>query len=153
MGASLVFANVSESFTQNLIQAKAVAPSSNVGVNTTTPKSKLTSVPKLNTSAQLHKTGQEQVNVAADTSSQIVKIWNRGDQFYIQLNLADYNSDVSLSAYNLIGKEVKKIYHGAAKSKGEYYEFSSEEMPNGVYFCILQGKNFRSVSKFIISKR
>ena len=94
----------------------------------------------------------KQIAVTADTLNSIQKVWSKNEQFYIRLSLMDYQSDITLTAYNMLGKEVLKIHQGAPKPKDSLYEFSSSDLPNGVYFCVLQGKNFRDAEKFIVSR-
>lgn len=97
------------------------------------------------------KAGSE-AETTVDSVNQIKRVWSRGDQFYIKLLLSDYQSEISLIAYNMLGKEVLKIHNGTPKPKENDYEFSSAGLPNGVYICVLQGKNFKSVDKFIVSR-
>ena len=94
----------------------------------------------------------KQTVVSADTSNSIQKVWSKNEQFYVRLSLMDYQSDITLTAYNMLGKEVLKIHQGTPKPKDTLYEFSSSELPNGVYICVLQGKSFRDAEKFIVSR-
>ncbi len=92
------------------------------------------------------------LTVNTDSANAISRIWNKGDQYFVKISLADYQSEVSLVAYNMIGKEVLVIHQGTPRPKDSIYEFSTQELPNGVYFCVLRGKNFKKAEKFIVSK-
>ncbi len=103
-----------------------------------------------------------QVNPAKiiDTTSvnKIIKIWeNNSGILNVIANLEDGKKSIKINVYNMLGKEVKKIFSGIPVNKnsnGEYY-FSSEtalELPRGVYILVIQGAEFRIAEKFILTK-
>ncbi|MGE5479726.1 MAG: T9SS type A sorting domain-containing protein [Chloroflexota bacterium] len=75
-----------------------------------------------------------------------------GDSYIIMIELTDWNSDIKLNIYNMLGKEVYQVHNGPPKGRGYQYRIPSGAIQNGVYICVLQGKNFRDAEKFIISR-
>jgi hypothetical protein len=92
----------------------------------------------------------------SDTSglfNKISKIWNDGQNYRIQLQITQYkDQSIKLSLYNLLGKEVKVIYEGLPLNNDYEYTFSYQELPNGVYLCVLNGHFYRDTKKIVISK-
>ncbi|MGA7160847.1 MAG: endo-1,4-beta-xylanase [Bacteroidota bacterium] len=69
----------------------------------------------------------------------------------ISYQIAD-NSFVTLSVYDIIGREVKTLVNGP-KSAGSYeIQFDGSTLPSGVYYYRLQAGEFTSVKKFLLLK-
>ncbi len=95
--------------------------------------------------------------IAADTSERkdrIISLNQVGDVHILKVELSDYNSEINIMVYNLIGKKVMDVYKGIPKSTSpDYpYEIQSWRLPNGIYLCTLQGKNFRKTEKFVVAR-
>lgn len=146
----------SVSYSQGLILAKSIKSQILTNKNNSQFHSSKTSRSdgtKIAQNWSVPKSGvNKQVAYSADTTNSILKIWSKSEQFYVKISLADYQSDIALTAYNMLGKEVLKIHQGTPKPKEYLYEFSSTDLPNGVYICVLQGRNFRDAEKFIVSR-
>lgn len=85
-------------------------------------------------------------------SNRIDKLWmSSEDVFKVKLELQDKDTEIKLSIFNILGKEVFEIYNGKPLNSNEY-EFLSSNLPNGIYLCILTGRNFRDAAKFIVSR-
>ncbi len=91
-------------------------------------------------------------------SNKIVKVWEDSEGILnVLAELADAQSEVKLSIFNMLGKEVKRIYSGVPPKKNEdgHHYFSSEtalNVPKSVYILVIQGSNFRIAEKFIVTK-
>lgn len=96
---------------------------------------------------RVHKTENDTLK-----ENKIVNIYSNKDLFYVELDLSDKESHIVLAAYNIIGKPVKEIHNGKPLPEGTKYEFRATDLPNGIYLCILEGRNYRSVKKFIVSR-
>ncbi len=95
----------------------------------------------------------EKMIVANDSlSNKIESVWNRGNQYYVKIKLADYEQEIRLSVYNMLGKEVLLIHNGRPLPKSSDYYFDSSTLPNGIYICILEGRNIRDAEKFVVSR-
>ena len=93
--------------------------------------------------------------VEQDTSTvknEITTIYS-SDQinFKVRISLKEYNVPIKLTVFNMLGNLVKEIYNGTAV-KGTEYPLDATNLPNGLYLCILEGRNFRDAEKFIISR-
>lgn len=76
-----------------------------------------------------------------------------GDAHIVKIELRDYNSEIAIAVYNLIGKKVLDVYKGQPKNSPDYpYEIQSWRLPSGVYICSLITKESRKTVKFVISK-
>jgi len=87
------------------------------------------------------------------TTNNIVNIWNSNDAYNVKVALKDKDSEIDIGIYNMLGKEVLKVVQKGIQTTDEaIYEFNVSKLPNGVYLCVLIGRNFRDVEKFIISR-
>lgn len=81
---------------------------------------------------------------------------DRGDRFFVYLDLLDYDSKIQISVYNMLGKKVMDVFDNYPYKDTNYpYEINTSSpinLPNGLYLCIVLGKNYRLREKFIISK-
>ena len=77
-----------------------------------------------------------------------------GDRILICLNLDNYDVDIDIFVYNLLGKKVMDVWSGKAINETcpKEYEILKAKLTNGLYICVAQGANFRLVGKFIISR-
>lgn len=93
-------------------------------------------------------------SVEADTAAnnRISNLYGSQGIYKVTLELESYDSEIELLVYNILGKKVLEIYRGTAKPKDYEYAFDSNSLPEGVYICVLLGKDFRSSRKFIISR-
>ena len=69
----------------------------------------------------------------------------------IQFNLRT-NGDVNLSVYNVQGKLVKVLYDGYKEAGKHQMVLTSDNMPEGIYNCVLTNENQRSTLKMILMK-
>lgn len=85
-------------------------------------------------------------------TNSIVSIWNNSDIYSAKVYLKDKDGEIDIGIYNMLGKEVLKVFKGGQSSDEQTYDFNVSKLPNGVYLCVLIGRNFRDVEKFIISR-
>jgi hypothetical protein len=77
------------------------------------------------------------------------------DEYLVCLKLQDYDINLKIEVYNLIAKKVMQVYYGPAIKNQECpddYKIKAYNLPNGVYICIVQGKNLKLSEKFVISR-
>ena len=87
-----------------------------------------------------------------DRRDKIVSLRQVGDVHILKIELRDYKTEISITAYNLLGKKVLDIYKGLPKNPEYPYEVPSWKLPNGIYICTLLGKDFRKSEKFIVAR-
>jgi len=88
-----------------------------------------------------------------ESKNSITKIWNRVDEFTVEVAIEDQSAQIKLVAYNMFGKKVLDIFDfSPVGSNLRQYRFNATSLPNGVYLCVLEGNNFRDVEKFIVSR-
>ena len=96
----------------------------------------------------------QRVEQEADSSvkNEIVSLYSQSQlQFFVRIQLAEYNVEIKLLIFNMLGNLVKEAFAGVA-TKGVEYDFDASNLPNGLYLCILEGPNFRDAEKFTISR-
>jgi len=75
-----------------------------------------------------------------------------GDILYVYLTLKNPEQKIQVGIFNMLGKQVMEIYEGDYKSFKNPYVLDSTYLPNGLFLCVAQGKNFRLAEKFIVSR-
>ena len=94
-------------------------------------------------------------NDTSQVKNRIESIRDGGDIFYLYLELADHESTIKITVYNMLGKKVRDVYEGIPYPNGVPYEISivgPPSLPNGVYLCVVVGKNFRLRDKFVVAR-
>lgn len=98
-----------------------------------------------------------EVKVENDTSSKgnrIISIreTEKGDKIAIYLQIENMDQRIKIIVYNLLGKKVLDIYDGKPKDSSQPYEFSTGDLPKGIFLLVVIGDNFRLREKLIITK-
>lgn len=90
---------------------------------------------------------------SSGSSARFKQLFSNGkERMTAIIELDDYNNEMGLVVYNMLGKEVLEIYRGYPKKGDEKFEFSTVTLPNGIYLCVLYFKGIRKAEKFIISR-
>lgn len=128
-------------------------------INTSKPKTKTaqsdgTKIAKKQVKSQEIDSNAVVLADSTERKDRIISLNQVGDVHILKIELSDYNSEISIVVYNLIGKKVMDVYKGMPKSTSpDYpYEIQSWRLPNGIYLCTLQGKNFRKTEKFVVAR-
>ncbi|MGC8747641.1 MAG: hypothetical protein ACP5RR_02005 [Candidatus Kapaibacteriota bacterium] len=93
-------------------------------------------------------------NDTATKGNKIISIreTDKGDKIAIYIQTENMEQRIKLMVYNLLGKKVLDIYDGKPKDPSQPYEFSTEELPKGIFLLVVIGDNFRLREKLIITK-
>ena len=92
-------------------------------------------------------------------TNKIVRIWLGSDGLInATAEIKDDKEEVKIFIYNLLGKEISKIYDGLPNEKDEdgNYKFTSQSplnLPNNIYILVIRGTSYKIADKFIISKQ
>lgn len=128
-------------------------------INTSKPKTKTvqsdgTKIAKKQVKSQEIDSNAIVLADSTERKDRIISLNQVGDVHILKIELSDYNSEISIVVYNLIGKKVMDVYKGMPKSTSpDYpYEIQSWRLPNGIYLCTLQGRNFRKTEKFVVAR-
>ncbi len=96
--------------------------------------------------------------VEADSGKNSISIRESsdGERVLVCLDLSDYDLNVEIIVYNMLGKKVYDVWNGKAISGNDpcpkEYEIPEAKLPNGLYLCVVQSEKFRMVGKFVISR-
>jgi len=96
-----------------------------------------------------------QAKISSDTSDvqlKIVQIYTDKEKVIIKIDVRNYDSEIRISAFNMLGKEVKEFFKGTLARQETTLDFPIGELPNGLYLCIIQGRDLKLAEKFIISR-
>ncbi len=77
---------------------------------------------------------------------------DKGDRMAIYLQIENPDKNINIIIYNLLGKKVLDVYEGKPKDPSQPYEFSTNELPKGIFLLVVIGDNFRLREKIIIAK-
>jgi hypothetical protein len=98
----------------------------------------------------------DSITVDADSSDKrdrIISLTQSGDNHILKIEVKDTSSEITINIFNMLGKKVLEAYKGTPKSNpDEGYEIQSSRLPNGVYICVLIGKDFRKSEKFVVAR-
>ncbi|MBM2813505.1 MAG: hypothetical protein HW421_267 [Ignavibacteria bacterium] len=83
--------------------------------------------------------------------NKIVSVVDNGEFFNVRIELANYENDIKINIFNMLGKNVMEVFKGIPTKEIDY-TFSISNLPNGIYFLKLQGRNFTRTRKFIVSR-
>ncbi len=86
------------------------------------------------------------------TSNIITKVWYASTELKVEVYQVVKQQEITITVYNMLGKEVLVVYKGTSSSQQKEEYSATFNLPNGIYICVLQGKNFRDSEKFIISR-
>ena len=102
---------------------------------------------------------KREVQVAETQPKNSIKNIFEGDDgiLNISLELIDEKTEVKISVFNMLGKEVRKIYQGLPLEKDDegYFIFASKaplNLPKNVYILVVQGNTFRIADRFVVTK-
>lgn len=77
---------------------------------------------------------------------------DKGDRMAVYLQIENPDKNINIVIYNLLGKKVLDVYEGKPKDPSQPYEFSTNELPKGIFLLVVIGDNFRLREKLIIAK-
>ncbi len=98
---------------------------------------------------------QTRVNVGADTAkreNRIVFARASADVFTARIELMNDEQNLDVGIYNMLGKKVLDVYKGYAGRGPHEYTAAIQDLPEGVYICIVQGSDFRKAEKFYFNR-
>ncbi|MDR0926520.1 MAG: hypothetical protein LBO69_01975 [Ignavibacteria bacterium] len=97
-------------------------------------------------------------NTEPKQSNSIKKIWEGTDGLLnVEADIADDKDEVKIVVYNMLGKEVRKVFQGipAEKNAEGHYLFNSQtniNLPKNVYILVIQGTTFKIADRFVIAR-
>lgn len=91
--------------------------------------------------------------VAADSvqENRIEKVWTSdGATYFAEVVIKNTDSPIILEVFNMLAKPVILVHRGEPNTN--IYQFDATILPNGPYFCVLQGQGFRDTYKFTVNR-
>lgn len=92
----------------------------------------------------------------ADTTTKIKSVGKTTTGNYIvSVELAQDAPQLQINVYNILGRKVVEVWKGDAVKGDVIIKDFSQEMqglPEGMYICVVQGKDFRLAEKFTASR-
>jgi hypothetical protein len=59
---------------------------------------------------------------------------------------------VSVKVFNILGQEVATLAHGTIPAGSHIISWDASHLPSGIYFCILEARDFTQVQKLVLVK-
>jgi hypothetical protein len=59
---------------------------------------------------------------------------------------------IEVAAFNILGKRIMDIYVGDARTGANNLSFDMSSLSNGLYICVVRGRNFKTAEKFLVSR-
>jgi len=59
---------------------------------------------------------------------------------------------IEIVAFNILGKRVAEVYSGEARAGMNTLSFDLSGLSDGVYICVVRGRNFKTAEKFLVSR-
>lgn len=59
---------------------------------------------------------------------------------------------IEIVAFNILGKRVAEVYSGEARAGMNTVSFDLSGLSDGVYICVVRGRNFKTAEKFLVSR-
>lgn len=91
------------------------------------------------------------VEVDSNSNNRILQVWTTANELNVKVQVSDKKKQINITVYNMLGKEVIKVYEGYHYRDEDAYT-SNINLPNGIYICVLRGNGFKNAEKFIVSK-
>jgi hypothetical protein len=70
----------------------------------------------------------------------------------VRVELQREESQLEVGVYNMLGKKVQDVHKGSVARGSHEYTSPVNDLPEGVYICIVQGADFRRAEKFYLSR-
>ncbi len=59
---------------------------------------------------------------------------------------------IEIVAFNILGKRVAEVFSGEARAGMNTVSFDLSGLSDGVYLCVVRGRNFKTAEKFLVSR-
>ena len=59
---------------------------------------------------------------------------------------------IEIVAFNILGKRVAEVFSGEAHAGMNTVSFDLSGLSDGVYLCVVRGRNFKTAEKFLVSR-
>lgn len=70
----------------------------------------------------------------------------------VRVELARDEAQVEIGVYNMLGKKIMDVHRGGSGRGVHEYTTAIQDLPEGVYVCVMQGADFRKAEKFYLSR-
>lgn len=98
---------------------------------------------------------QQRVLVGNDTlrkENRFLFVRAASEVLTVRVELARDEAQVEIGVYNMLGKKIMDVHRGATGRGIHEYTTAIQDLPEGVYVCVMQGADFRKAEKFYLSR-
>ena len=98
---------------------------------------------------------QQRVLVGNDTvrkENRFLFVRAASEVLTVRIELARDEAQVEIGVYNMLGKKIMDVHRGATARGIHEYTTAIQDLPEGVYVCVMQGADFRKAEKFYLSR-
>lgn len=101
------------------------------------------------------RTQQQRVLVGNDTvrkENRFLFVRAASEVLTVRIELARDEAQVEIGVYNMLGKKIMDVHRGTTARGIHEYTTAIQDLPEGVYVCVMQGADFRKAEKFYLSR-
>ena len=98
---------------------------------------------------------QQRVLVGNDTlrkENRFLFVRAASEVLTVRVELARDEAQVEIGVYNMLGKKIMDVHRGSTGRGIHEYTTAIQDLPEGVYVCVMQGADFRKAEKFYLSR-
>lgn len=98
---------------------------------------------------------QQRVMVGNDTlrkENRFLFVRAASEILTVRVELARDEAQVEIGVYNMLGKKIMDVHRGTTGRGIHEYTTAIQDLPEGVYVCVMQGADFRKAEKFYLSR-
>lgn len=98
---------------------------------------------------------QQRVLVGNDTvrkENRFLFVRAASEVLTVRIELARDEAQVEIGVYNMLGKKIMDVHRGSTARGIHEYTTAIQDLPEGVYVCVMQGADFRKAEKFYLSR-
>ncbi len=107
------------------------------------------------TTVRTQQRQQQRVLVGIDTlrkENRFLFVRAAAEVLTVRIELARDEQQLEIGVYNMLGKKIMDVHRGATGRGMHDYTTAIQDLPEGVYVCVMQGSDFRKAEKFYLSR-
>lgn len=107
------------------------------------------------TTVRTQQRQQQRVLVGTDTlrkENRFLFVRAAAEVLTVRIELARDEQQLEIGVYNMLGKKIMDVHRGATGRGMHDYTTAIQDLPEGVYVCVMQGSDFRKAEKFYLSR-
>lgn len=135
--------------------ARKASPKKNTPVASSPISAAVSTTMRALTTVRTQQRPQQRVLVGIDTlrkENRFLFVRAAAEVLTVRIELARDEQQLEIGVYNMLGKKIMDVHRGATGRGIHDYTMAIQDLPEGVYVCVMQGSDFRKAEKFYLSR-